>query len=149
MAKLTRTALKSIVKECLVELLAEGLANSGETLNESMNLSEAKTRRPRKENKRSSHLDSINYGNSEIPKSLLNKISAATSDPIMTDILKDTAMNTLPNQLGADKNMSFVNRVSQGDQAAKAMAGSDPLDLFEGASNWETLAFSQPKNSNK
>ena len=149
MAKLTRTALKSIVKECLVEILAEGLANSGETLNESMNLSETKTRRPRKENKRASHLDSINYAQSEIPKSLLNKISATTSDPILADILKDTAVNTLPNQLGADKNMSFVNRASQGDQAAKAMASSDPLDLFEGASNWATLAFSQPKNSNK
>lgn len=142
MAKLTRTALKSIVKECLVEILAEGLASTGETLLESRT---AQVRRPKA---KKTALPNFNNKRT-ISETLLNKISAATSDPIMTDILKDTAMNTLPNQLGADQNMSFVNRVSQGDQATKVMAESDPLDMFDGANNWETLAFSKPTNSNK
>lgn len=147
MAKLTRTALKSIVKECLVEILAEGLASTGETLLESRT---TQVRRP-KAKKTSSHLDSISYNNnkSKLSENLLNKINSTTSDPVMADILKDTALNTLPNQMGADKNMSYVHRVSQGDQATKVMAESDPLDMFEGASNWATLAFSQPTNSNK
>jgi len=146
MAKLTRTALKSIVKECLVEILAEGLASTGETLLESRS---AQVRKP-KAKKTSSHLDSISYNNkSTLSENLLNKINSTTNDPVMADILKDTALNTLPNQIGADQNMSYVHRVSQGDQATKVMAQSDPLDMFEGASNWATLAFSQPTNSNK
>jgi hypothetical protein len=142
MAKLTRTGLKSIVKECLVEILAEGLASTGETLLES------KTANVRKPKAKKAAPASFNNKRT-LSENLLNKINSTTSDPILADILKDTAMNTLPNQVSADKNMSFVNRVSQGDQATKVMAESDPLDMFEGASNWETLAFSKPKNSNK
>jgi hypothetical protein len=142
MAKLTRTALKSIVKECLVEILAEGLASTGETLLESKT---TQVRRPK-----AKKTSSASFNNKRtISETLLNKINSTTTDPVMADILKDTALNTLPNQLGADQNMSFVNRVSQGDQATKVMAESDPLDMFEGASNWETLAFSKPTNSNK
>ena len=142
MAKLTRTALKSIVKECLVEILAEGLASTGETLLES------KTAQVRQPKAKKAVSESFNNKRT-ISETLLNKIHSTTADPIMADILKDTALNTLPNQIGADKNMSFVHRVSQGDQATKVMAESDPLDMFEGASNWATLAFSQPTNSNK
>ena len=142
MAKLTRTALKSIVKECLVEILAEGLASTGETLLESKT---AQARKPKAKNRAPATFSDKRT----LSENLLNKINSTTSDPILADILKDTALNTLPNQLGADKNMSFVNRVSQGDQATKVMAESDPLDMFEGASNWEALAFSQPTNSNK
>jgi hypothetical protein len=142
MAKLTRTALKSIVKECLVEILAEGLASTGETLLESRT---AQVRKPK-----AKKTASASFNNKRtLSENLLNKINSTTSDPVMADILKDTALNTLPNQIGADQNMSFVHRVSQGDQATKVMAESDPLDMFEGASNWETLAFSQPINSNK
>ena len=32
MAKLTKTQLKSIVKECLVEILSEGLSSSGDVM---------------------------------------------------------------------------------------------------------------------
>ena len=149
MAKLTRTALKSIVKECLVEILAEGLASSGETINESLNFTEKPPPpRPKSKSKRSSHLDSINFGQKQAPERLLKEISAVTTDPLMADLLKDTAQNTFMSQMGAEKNMSYVQRVSQGDQATKAMAAADPLDLFEGACNWATLAFSHPKNSN-
>ena len=35
MAKVSRSVLKGIVKECLVEILSEGLLNSAETINES------------------------------------------------------------------------------------------------------------------
>ena len=142
MAKLTRTALKSIVKECLVEILAEGLASTGETLLESR-ISQVRKPKAKK-------TASASFNNKRtLSETLLNKINSTTTDPELADILKDTALNTLPNQLGADQNMSFVNRVSQGDQATKVMAESDPLDMFEGASNWAALAFSQPTNSIK
>ena len=150
MAKLTRTALKSIVKECLVEILAEGLASTEDNLIESRAFSPKKTKTRKK--RTVPHLDSVSYGNQNVvSENLMNKINSATSNPIMADILKDTALNTLPGQIGADRgnNMSLVARATRGDEATKVMASSDPLELFEGAGNWAALAFSQPTNSNK
>ena len=62
----------------------------------------------------------------------------------MESILRDTAMNTLPTMMAADNKEShgMAQRVAQGDAATKAMASADPMDIFEGSSNWAALAFS-------
>ena len=62
----------------------------------------------------------------------------------MESLLRDTAQNTLPGMLAADNKNSagMAQRMAQGDAATKAMANTDPMDIFEGAGNWAELAFS-------
>jgi hypothetical protein len=149
MAKIKRSELKSIVKECLMELLSEGLGGN-------QNLSEA--RQPER-----------NFGsNSEMietmaqRKKMLNEkivyskaspeptnsaissdvISGMTNDPMMAEIFRDTAQTTLMEQgLSNSAKPSYT----PADGAARAMNNSDPTDIFSGAENWATLAFSGGK----
>ena len=64
MAKLTKTQLKSIVKECLVEILSEGLSSSADIM------VEATTKKPTRTNraapaatKRNPALDQVKFDN--------------------------------------------------------------------------------------
>ena len=60
----------------------------------------------------------------------------------MHDIFRDTLENTVGAQSQESENSSLAQRAVHGDPATKKMVGSDPMDLFEGANNWATLAFS-------
>ena len=171
MAKLSRTALKGIVKECLVEILNEGMMAGDHS--SQMNLTEAKsrsvnrdfssthngmTRSPSRSRQstspRRSALDSITYGidqNKSVNENFDNNVNSAvnvlTSDPTMQSIFQDTARTTLQNP--TKSTMSEGSRasheaaiMSQGDAAARKAAASDPMDLFSGASDkWTALAF--------
>jgi hypothetical protein len=80
------------------------------------------------------------------PAAQVNKhaqtISRVTSDPILADILADTANTTLVQMIQADKNPGLANlREGSADGAALKVANSDPTELFEGAGNWANLAF--------
>ena len=75
MAKLSRTALKGIVKECLIEILNEGISgeaqDGGIQLNESKSLSgRGRSSQARSLSRTSSRLppDLVNLGNSDHPK---------------------------------------------------------------------------------
>ena len=174
----SRTALKSIVKECLIELLAEGLVgNNTATLSETRELKgamvESSERLGRQQtiketnlssmrlsnsiqqssNNRSgsaskSYLDSITMGidnNREANREreqITKKVQSLTNDSIMSDIFADTAMTTLREQAEGAR-ASGPSIMSAGDDAAKIVEQSDPMDLFGGASsNWANLAFS-------
>jgi|ETNvirenome_6_85_1030632.scaffolds.fasta_scaffold60869_2 hypothetical protein len=160
MSKLTKSDLKVIVKECLIEILAEGIATSSasnrsrsanrktEKLRESIfrnrNLSGMKSSGSRSKNAspvRSSHLDSISYGsNSQEPEEPKN--IKLTSDPILNELLADTARSTLQAQTSAEKRkMSHQGRPA--DKAAMVVENSTPEEIFgeEEASKWATLAF--------
>ena len=146
MAKMTRTALKNIVKECLVEILAEGLApgdasrNSGvSALTENKKRTRSKTRANKTLRPALDHIQ-INPELDQLPDTVQSYIK--NSDSVMSDIFADTAANTLTEQMTADRDKTFSSRVSQGDTATKKMASSDPLEMFEGAGNWAALAFS-------
>ena len=141
MAKVSRSMLKSIVKECLVELLAEGLSD-GDTssLNESLSLrktynnadQEIKPEKQRSSNK------VINPSFEQKTKQI---ISQATSDPVMASILEDTAQTTLQEQNTADRPNQFNAKPT--DTYSQIASESDPMEMFEGSSrNWATLAFS-------
>ena len=143
MSKLLRSELKEIVKECLVEILSEGI-NSTSTSNFKINESN-KNNGDRKRS--SSHLDNIVYNKNveqkkrAIKKNVMN--SNITSDPILNELLADTAASTLQEQASAErgKNSSVI---VQGDKAAKLAAESDPVDLFsKSAGKWAQLAFSK------
>jgi hypothetical protein len=144
MAKVSRNMLKSLVKECLVEILSEGLSTLPNDLVESR-----QPNRPRKAKKAVSRRiapDLVSYGKTSVPdnKVMENRIRAAAgNDSVMQDILRDTAQNTLPNMISAESRHTsgLVERTTRGDAATKIMADADPMDIFEGASNWAAMAF--------
>lgn len=165
----SKIALKNIVKECLIELLAEGLVgNNRATISESRELrgalqetyersssrkisenilnQQTQVSRPQKTtHRRPSYLDSIKVGIDNADKNLdvaiQNKVKNITNDPIMSDILADTAKTTLQEQSERSRQSSPSVQVS-GDKAAKIVDQSSPEDLFGGqASKWADLAF--------
>ena len=164
----SKTALKNIVKECLIEILAEGLVgNNKATLRESRelrgtlqesyeksssNIIEHRLRQPTQvtnsrqtESHRASYLDSIKMGidtaSTQKNDLIKKKVKKITNDPIMSDILADTALTTLQEQReGAGASGPSV--MAKGDKAAKVVAQSSPEDLFGSkASKWADLAF--------
>ena len=150
MAKVSRELLKEIVKECLVEILSEGLSQKEESTNYA---APALTRKKQPVPRRKA-ADLISYGSESKRKTstaVENRIKqVAGGNNIMESILRDTAENTLPSMMAADNNrgnMTMIERTTRGDAATKAMATADPMDIFEGASKWATLAFHGNSNS--
>lgn len=150
MAKLSRDVLKGLVKECLVEILSEGLSGDGNGSSSAGLVNESiapKKKRP----KRRHPTDMISMNsNQDRAKSkaaaMENRINhLAGGNDVMADIFRDTAQRTLPSMAAAEKNIAsagMMERVTRGDQATRAMAANDPMEIFEGASNWADLAFS-------
>jgi hypothetical protein len=144
MTKVSRSMLKSIVKECLVELLAEGLSGGDvEELNESFSMT--KPQKTFKETmKQTQKPQRKKVVNERFEENTQKIISQATNDPIMASILSDTAKTTLQEQNTADRPNHFSAKPS--DTYSQAVSESDPMELFGGASNnWASLAFSDNK----
>ena len=146
MAKVTRGVLKQIVKECLVEILSEGLQGASSAASPIALKESARPRTRSNKNKvqRSTALDNT-YLNSPPPV----EVQLPGIDPMMASLLQDTADSTLSAQVEADGDPHYAARLTQGDSASKTMAESDPTDLFEGASNWAALAFAGSNESIK
>lgn len=162
MSKLSRSVLKGIIKECMVEIMQESFfphSNSqmidmlGESKSQSIDRQSYKKnmQEGNQGRKRSRHLDNINYGggessrkpNKQFENKVSNLASSMTNDPILADILKDTAMTTLQEQVSADNKGNIVSPVRSGDKAAIAVSQNDPTDIFgqEAAGKWASLAF--------
>lgn len=62
----------------------------------------------------------------------------------MQDIFEDTARNTLPSQLTAER--SPMAALSEHADAISQSSNIDPMELFEGSSNWAELAFNSKKS---
>ena len=139
MAKVSRSMLKSIVKECLVELLAEGLSG-GDT--SSLNESLTSTNSTSNFKQATMPVQSSEKVVNERFEDNTNKvISQATNDPVMASILQDTAKTTLQEQNGADRPNQFTAKPT--DTYSQIASESDPMEMFEGAANnWVSLAFS-------
>ena len=131
MAKINKALLKNLIKECIVEVLAEGLGNSTTELNESIKTSNLKRNTKTKKVK-----------NENFEKSIQDKTQGITEDPVLAEIFADTARTTLQEQVAADSQKAkFV--ANGGDAASQAVANSDLGDLFgDATSNWADLAFS-------
>jgi hypothetical protein len=140
MAKLSRSELKGIVKECLMEILSEGLGDASLDLNESSRPRKRKTstRRVDRSPTSSPALDNIKFSSA-----VENTVSRATNDPLMASLLADTASTTLQEQI----NHSDESPLTDGGSSGIPL-DSDSLDIFSDASqNWADLAFSSSKNS--
>ena len=166
MSKLSRTVLKGIIKECMVEIMQESFfPHTNEQMQEMFNESKSQIldRQNYKKNsqekhisrRRSKHLDNISYGpdssqgaktNDKFVKKIDNLASNMTSDPVLAAIFKDTAMTTLQEQVTADNKdprAASAMPIKSGDRAAMTVSQNDPTDIFgsEAAGKWATLAF--------
>lgn len=130
--KITKNVLKTVVKECLIEILSEGfsLSKTRSESDVSSTINEVK-KTPRK---KSSNFDKLVKQTSE----------SLTSDPVLSSIFEDTAKTTLQEQFNSPKS------ILAGDSASYKAATSDPEDLFgESASKWASLAFGNTSDSSK
>jgi len=156
MSKFTRSELKDLVKECLVEILFEGLTR--EPTSSSPPRAAQVRPKPAQIPLRASSgaLNAVVFGqgsrqapaqhqkgsDARAPRSapaIVESVGALTSDPVMAQIFADTASTTLLEQSQADSSR-------QGSPSMQEAVGS-PMEIFsESANNWAALAFaSAPK----
>ncbi len=128
-----RNELKSLIKECVVEVLQDGIGPSlGTELRESA--------RPRPAPKRSTSSRKTSKQSSPKKKHVSGISTDISPDPIMQSIFSDTAATTLQAQVAGERRGPSL--VAEGaDRAAMIVAEHDPDELFEGSSNWASLAF--------
>ena len=125
--KVSRNQLKSVVKECLMEILAEGLLH-GEA---SAPQKKAKKRQVVKE--------AVEPTNNDFDTAVSRTVSSLTNDSIMSSILADTAKTTFQDQLQAEKSPRSAG-------AAMNESTADLGDAFgDSANRWASLAFPEKK----
>ena len=142
--KVTKSELKAIVKECLVEILNEGLGGMtapkipAKGMQVTQPLFSENTRRP---------AASKPSPKAAAPRSHSPQLSAAIKaeaggNAIMESILADTAASTLPKML-QNEGKTPIPSTAGGGLAESVVAESSPEDLFgdEAASKWANLAF--------
>src|SRR5271157_4774070 len=121
---ISKAQLKEIVKECLVEILSEGINNVGGLVAEHRNTLSPRAIPPQQVSRgqrpaRPSPLDERVGGNralTQAPNNLLkNSVKiAAGGNKLMESIFADAAMTTLQNQLGHGDTMDPGNGGSGG-----------------------------------
>jgi len=133
---ITKQQLKSIVKECLIEILSEGM---GSTTAESIN--EVKRKNPQKQSMSTADVLRQNASKIKVQSAALKeaiKIEAGGND-IMASILADTAEKTLPAMLENDR----MRRPAPAGNIENIVASHNPDELFgsDATSKWVDLAF--------
>ena len=149
---LTRSDLKDIVKECLIEILMEGISQP-ERKSAPVRESASPPARQNVVNQvptGKKHLDSVSFsaGASKVAARAQGQTQryanlaaeASTAFPpdqrgVMQSIFEDTMKNTLPSMIEAERNPS----------AAGPVSNIDPMQIFEGAANWADMAFAPTK----
>lgn len=126
-----RGELKALIKECVVEVLQEGIGTSLST-----QLKESRT--ATKSTKRKARLRKAAAAHRQVPVPGIN--TDISNDPVMSSIFSDTAATTLQQQVASERRGPPL--VAEGaDRAAHIAAEHEPDELFEGAENWAMLAF--------
>ena len=143
MAKVSRSVLKEIVKECLLEILFEGI-DSEPGYDEEPIREARKPRAPRPSPARNlaaavQQQTSQKPRRKELNRSVVQSaVSELTDNPTMAGIFEDTAMTTLQEQ-----NQANGRRLPADNAAAAVDQADDVGDLFEGAGNWAAIAFGE------
>ena len=147
--KITKTELKSIVKECLVEILSEGL---GETLSSVHNISQKKTMTNpssflENDKKQQTLQQTARRQSPELREAIRRE---AGGNKVMESILADTAASTLPNML-QNEGRPTVPGGARGGMAEQIVASVNPEELFgeDATSKWANLAFIDSPQRNK
>lgn len=141
---MNRKEFKRLVKECLIEILSEGISNG---------VQEQVFAQPKRQTESVQHtrpaLNNISYGQKP-QQSQPNKqvVKQLTKDPIMESIFADTMQTTLASQ-DAVETPGRVHPVVGGDMATRVVSQFDPTELFaDSAAKWEELAFAKPRQQN-
>lgn len=140
--KITKSELKTIVKECLTEILSEGLgvsassspvASRPQTSNGST-LSNSLKNGLRRQN------SNVSHSTPQLREAIRRE---SGGDKVMESILADTAASTLPNFLKAGDGRSPASMPSAGGLVEQVVAQTNPEDLFgdDVTSKWASLAF--------
>tara|TARA_R100001126_G_C4842004_1_gene157405 strand:+ start:97 stop:522 length:426 start_codon:yes stop_codon:yes gene_type:complete len=138
--KLLKSELKQIVKECLLEILQDGLGPTPAPSNSRHELNETRSRRRGFDHVSWSKEQESKRPERNIRESIRSDVSQMTSDPILAEVLADSH-KTMMNQMEAEK--QGVTAMA-GDFAERKVASSDPVDLFGAAAgNWAALAFDE------
>lgn len=133
--KVNRSVLKQLIKECLVEILIEGI--DSESQEDRLVEAAISSRNQKFQKPQNDYVPAASKKAQKKP--VINEQavkSMAGGDSVMADIFRDTASTTLMSQ-----GMSNDQTRIPADNAAAMVANSDPSDLFEGAGNWAKLAF--------
>ena len=147
--KMSRDQLKSLVKECLLEILNEGLGNVSQAPSQFQpppqrqlnGVSESRSRqRPF-----DSRLDTPLNGGRAPTSALKNAIKeSAGGNPLMESIFADTARTTLASQIShgdVGTPPPGSSHSGRGGPVQQEQFSGDPEQIFEGASRWASLAF--------
>jgi len=152
MAKITRNSLKGIVKECLVELLAEGLGSPEVILESRPRNSKPSRKKTRSIFDQMDQAFSKDQPKKDFNERVNNVAKLATRNPVLQDILADTARTTLQEQMQHESRMPSATMSHLVDDNSSISSGGSPgLDidsLFgEATKNWgEVLERTGAKN---
>lgn len=149
--KMSRGQFKEIVKECLIEILSEGMGSTS-SIKESIfrhevsakNLSSV--RQDHQSSLRRRPQDTVSYGQKQnhpvLDKKVISEVikNEAGGDAVLASILADTASTTLPNML---MNEGRNQPSAPAGSIERVVAAANPQELFgdEAASKWAALAF--------
>lgn len=147
MNKVNRTQLKELIKQCILEVLSEGIDTSAKNLSESrhtLSISRPQNRTPivnRQTQQQNRKFDPAL--DTPIPRLNSAVKSAAGGDRVLESILKDTAMTTLQEQIAAGDE-SATGASTHRTQPVEQFKG-DPMEVFGDVSDrWAALAFDSP-----
>ena len=144
MAKISKTALKGLIKECLVEILQEGLATQLMTSNppakkrkrklSSINSASHDMNEHADPRRRRNYNPALDTPIASLSERVSPTIARVSNDPSIQALLEDTAATTLKTQHDAEN--------QRGPQAQTDV----PLEsLGANVRNWATMAFSEEK----
>ena len=140
MAKVTKQVIKDIVKECLLEILVEGIAPDSK-LNE-RKLAKKRTSSPRKQ---MPDVSQLRRQNADRIKTMSSQV---TSNPMLAEMFQETAASISEEQLQSMNSgaatMSAAGGTNELMRESKQAVdtGVDPNRLAA-AANWATLAFQE------
>ncbi len=147
--KIGKSELKALIKECLVELLAEGLGSNlvesvnvkhhgprnrdGEPVPGQMRVAARSIVDPLAGRRRALDETRVAPIPQKTPTSIPANVAALTRDPVMAAIFADTAQTTLVEQANS----------RPGDAASQAASRVDPTQLFDEKQidKWNEAAF--------
>jgi hypothetical protein len=139
--KVSKNALKAVVKECLLEILAEGLRSQDvrkKVAPPRLSSTPPITHRPQQEARSKSNL---------LDKAV-SEVVTESKIPALDEILSDTAKTSFIEQVAAtaplEKNKLILEAVSGNNTQTEDIGV--PIDLFDNSSSWADIAFSVPAN---
>jgi|LauGreDrversion4_2_1035121.scaffolds.fasta_scaffold00512_14 hypothetical protein len=145
---MTRNDLKDLIKECILEVITEGVRSERGTamaapVRESrQNRMPAASPAPQRKMIGGTVLDRPALPTRSQPAPApapARMVQTLTADPTLQSIFADTAATTLQEQISAERGGPVL---AGGDAAAHFASKSDPTDLFgAAAANWAALAF--------